>query len=92
MNRNQQAVIIFAAMVLFAMVLYPPWSEWGVHYSYGFLFDPPQAAPSDESDPLHLRTPSDADRLALNWSRLINQWVLVLVVASPIFWALRKNK
>jgi hypothetical protein len=87
MNKNQRIVIGFAVIIIVLMALYPPYKVVSLtgrpsqFLGYGFLFDPPH----------HKVTPVYWE-LKLNWSRLINQWVLVLIPSLVIWWVLRERK
>lgn len=41
MNKKQRIVLITTAVVLFIMLLFPPFSEEGLNEGYAFVFSPP---------------------------------------------------
>ena len=73
------------------MVLYPPYNlssvkGGGEFFSffvrYGFLFDPP-ARPFGFS--------GSSFTMGVNWSRLANQWRIVLIPTMITFWAFKRK-
>ena len=92
MNRNQRIVIGFGLMFMLLMVLYPPYNLSSVkgggefffvfRSRYGFLFDPP-ARPFGFS--------GSSFTMGVNWSRLANQWLIVLIPTMITFWAFKRK-
>jgi hypothetical protein len=83
-TKIQQIVIALAAIVVVLMALYPPYNAVSLtgwpsqYYGYGFLFDPPLINQYWVS--------------GINWPRLINQWVVIIIPTLLILWVLREKR
>jgi hypothetical protein len=74
-NRNQQIVIALTLMILLMMTLYPPYEAIPEHGGrldfYRYGF---------------LFDPPYIYKVGVLWSRLVNQWIMVLVPAAVAWW------
>jgi hypothetical protein len=92
MNKNQKKVIMAGLVVIVLMGLFPPWVHT-VHVkeikidragSYGFLFSPP--VPAHKTLPLE-----NFWGVRLDVSRLLIQWILVVMIVCGLVVFLKKD-
>ncbi len=82
MNKKQKCVLIIVGVVIFLMLIYPPFyhenRDWVLNMGYGFIDDPPKVG----------STGYDA---MVDEGTLVTQWLGVLIIGG-IAWLLARDR
>ncbi|HHT9115492.1 MAG: hypothetical protein HY607_06155 [Planctomycetes bacterium] len=89
MNKKQKCVLIIVGVVIFLMLIYPPFYHEGKNMGYGFLDDPPEAVYT------RFAYPENEYRYVpalVNTRLLFTQWAGVLIIGGIAWLLLRDQK
>lgn len=92
MNKKQKCVLIIVGVVIFLMLIYPPFYHKDLNVGYGFLDDPPKVA---YDRPGFYINPEDRCYYVpalVNTRLLFTQWAGVLIIGGIAWLLLRDRK